>query len=80
MRPAKARYINSFEGSIVLMKLSTTVSAGTDIYLAATEDTMIKAKTADQIIMLENCFIKIIPLSMLLLLVHIYRSTFKDIA
>ena len=56
-RPAKAKYINSFDGSMVLIKFSTMDSAGVDIYLAATEDTMIRAKIADQMIMLEKCFI-----------------------
>jgi len=36
-------------------------SAGADTYLAATEDTMIRAKTADQMMMLEKCFIKTFP-------------------
>ena len=78
MRPTKAKYINSFDGSIVLMKLSTMVSAGTDIYLAVTEDTIMRAKTADQIIMLENCFIRTFPLSIFVLLIHIHKSTFID--
>ncbi len=43
------------------MIFSTMDSAGADIYLAATEDTMIKAKTADQMIMLENCFMNTFP-------------------
>ncbi len=73
MRPTKAKYINSFDGSIVLMKLSTIVSAGTEIYLAATEDTMMRAKTADPIIMLENCFIRTFPLSILVSLIHIHE-------
>jgi hypothetical protein len=75
MRPANARYINSLDGSIVLMKFSTMDSAGADIYLAATEDTMISAKTPDQMIMLENCFMKTFLLDTPLLFVQIYKST-----
>jgi hypothetical protein len=69
MRPAKAIYINSFDGSMVLMKFSTIDSAGVDTYLAATEDTMIRAKTADQNIMLEKCFIRTFPFIILVLLI-----------
>ncbi len=57
MRPNNNKYINSFDGSIPAISLSTTDSGGMDTYLAATEDTMIRVKTADQIIMLLNCFI-----------------------
>lgn len=78
MRPAKAKYINSFDGSIVFMNSSTMVSAGMDTYLAATEDTMIRAKTADQIIMLEKCFIRVFPFSLLVLIIHIHRATGKN--
>jgi hypothetical protein len=78
IRPAKAKYINSFEGSMVLMKLSTIVSAGMDTYLAATEDTMIRAKTADQITIVEKCFIMTFLLSILVLLIHIHKSACKD--
>ena len=53
-------------------------SAGVDIYLAATEDTMIKAKTADQMIMLENCFMKTFPFIMPVLFVQNTKSTLKD--
>jgi hypothetical protein len=70
MRPKKAKYINSFDGSIVLMKFSTTVSAGMGTYLAATEDTMIKAKTDDQIIILVKCFIISFPMSVLVCLIE----------
>jgi hypothetical protein len=57
MRPRNNKYINSFDGSIPVIILSTTESGGMDTYLAATEDTMIRAKTADQVIMLLNSFI-----------------------
>lgn len=53
-------------------------SAGADIYLAATEDTMIKAKTADQMIMLENCFMNTFPLGMFVLFVQNDKSKVKD--
>ncbi|MBT8352750.1 MAG: hypothetical protein KJO26_16145 [Deltaproteobacteria bacterium] len=77
MRPKKAKYINSFDGSIVLMKFSTTVSAGMGTYLAATEDTMIKAKTDDQMIILEKCFIISFPMSVLVWLIEEPRSDRK---
>ena len=62
IRPEKEKNINSFDGSMVLIKLSTRVSAEMDTYLAATEDTMSRAKTADQIIMREKCFIRNFPI------------------
>ena len=40
------------------MILSTIESGGMEIYLAATEDTKIRAKTTDQMIIIEKCFIK----------------------
>jgi hypothetical protein len=57
MRPSNNKYINSFDGSIPVIILSTTDSGGMDTYLATTEDTMIREKTADQIIILLNSFI-----------------------
>jgi len=57
MRPSNNKYINPFDGSIPAIILSTTDSGGMDTYLAATEDTMIKAKIADQVIMHLNSFI-----------------------
>jgi hypothetical protein len=53
------------------MILSTMESGGMDIYLAATEDTKIRAKTTDQIIIIEKCFITIFQ-------DHIPESNVKD--
>ena len=59
------------------MILSTMESGGMDIYLAATEDTKIRAKTTDQIIIIEKCFITIFQESVFLLN-HIPESNVKD--
>ena len=56
IRPKNNKYIYSLDGSKPSMILSTIESGGMDIYLAATEDTKIRAKTADQVIIIENCF------------------------
>jgi hypothetical protein len=67
MRPKNNKYINSFDGSKLVIILSTTDSGGRDTYLPATEDTMTKAKIADQIIMILNSFIEAILIRILLL-------------
>ena len=57
MRPTKIRGIK-FGSEFTTLKILVTIeSGGTITYLAATEDTRIKAKITDEII-IEKCFIK----------------------
>ena len=79
MTPNNNKYINSLDGSKLTMILSTTDSGGTDTNLAATEDTMIRAKTADQIIMLEKCFIRSFLTCILISFDQILISEPKDV-
>jgi hypothetical protein len=58
VRPKNNKYRYSLDGSKPSMILSTIESGGMDIYLAATEDNKIRAKTTDQVIIIENCFIR----------------------
>jgi len=55
------------------MILSIIESGGMDIYLAATEDTKISAKTTDQNIIIEKCFIWIFQVTIFLLLNHVHE-------